>query len=265
MNQIRSIISRTSETSTSDNRTLNLIQNQLDYSQTKSTFHHTDNKTTNSSQFRFVQIVDLQTNGFLPRDLTAEQQTLLQRLDLQVAKLPFDKQRQFVQTQRFFVPKYLSTSAQTSTVGPVKRSRSEIFDQQIRKEHSFILRPNTKRRFFTRRDAFEQLLPFHLFAQPTTTKNDCDKFDEIFEKEAKRLLKSSERLQKSIERIVLTNDRQMIDTNVYDQYLIEKIQLEDLRDEVESRKRQKSNSFESPNFHCEPVMSDEAYFDLFQS
>lgn len=57
----------------------------------------------------------------------------------------------------------------------------------------------------------------------------------------------------------------MIDTNVYDQYLIEKIQLEDLRDEVVSRKRKKSNSFESSNFHYEPVMSDEAYFDLFQS
>jgi hypothetical protein len=44
-------------------------------------------------------------------ELTFEQKLQIQKLDMQIAALPVDKQQQFVRGQRELVPKYLAKNA----------------------------------------------------------------------------------------------------------------------------------------------------------
>ncbi|CAF5119993.1 unnamed protein product, partial [Rotaria sp. Silwood1] len=64
-------------------------------------------------KLRHVNLLDLQTQGILPMELTFEQKLQIQKLDMQIAALPIDKQQQFSRGQRELVPKYLAKNAAT--------------------------------------------------------------------------------------------------------------------------------------------------------
>jgi hypothetical protein len=62
-------------------------------------------------KLRHVNLLDLQTQGILPTELSFEQKLQIQKLDMQIAALPLDKQQQFARGQRELVPKYLAKNA----------------------------------------------------------------------------------------------------------------------------------------------------------
>ncbi|CAF3380749.1 unnamed protein product [Rotaria socialis] len=222
-------------------------------------------------KLRHVNLPDLQTQGILPMELTFEQKLQIQKLDMQIAALPIDKQQQFARGQRELVPKYLAKHAATGlnttttlTVNPrtkillgtpsastalinaannntrsLRISSADLIGQQLRKDQAHVLKPDFKSRFLTRGDAIKRLTRYHVFTKPAPpayepTDDECQQFDESFEIEAKRLLAASERLNVSISRFAVANDR--LNNDTCDKYLFEKMRLDDLREQLEVEK-----------------------------
>ena len=69
----------------------------------------------------------------MPLELTFEQKLQIQKLDMQIAALPADKQQQFARGQRDLVPKYLAKNAasglNTTTTLTVVRIASSGIDR----------------------------------------------------------------------------------------------------------------------------------------
>jgi len=278
-------------------------------------------------KLRHVNLVDLQAQGILPTELTFEQKLQIQKLDMQIAALPADKQEQFARSQRDLVPKYLAKNAasglnttSTLTVNPrtkillgapptstsnsatssttntrsLRISSADLIGQQLRKDQAYVLKPDFKSRFLTRGDAIKRLTRYHVFTKPASptyepNEDECQQFDEVFEIESKRLLNASERLNNSISRFSLSTDQ--FHNDACDKYLLEKMRLDDLRQQVEHEKHEyetwkkravekqnkpvgvpihhpRSSSPSANEFfpeHLEPTMSDAAYFELFNS
>ncbi|CAM4767509.1 unnamed protein product [Rotaria magnacalcarata] len=222
-------------------------------------------------KLRHVNLPDLQTQGILPMELTFEQKLQIQKLDMQIAALPIDKQQQFARGQRELVPKYLAKNAATGlsttttlTVNPrtkillgtpsastalinaannnarsLRISSADLIGQQLRKDQAHVLKPDFKSRFLTRGDAIKRLTRYHVFTKPAPptyepTSAECRQFDESFEIEAKRLLAASERLNVSISRFAVANDQ--LNNDTCDKYLFEKMRLDDLREQLEVEK-----------------------------
>lgn len=220
-------------------------------------------------KLRHVNLPDLQAQGILPMELTFEQKLQIQKLDMQIAALPIDKQQQFARGQRELVPKYLAKNAAsglntttTLTVNPrtkillgappgsaatlnnananttrsLRISSADLIGQQLRKDQAYVLKPDFKSRFLTRGDAIKRLTRYHVFTKPAPpayepTEDECRQFDESFEIEAKRLLNVSERINESISRFAICNDQ--LNNESYDKYLFEKMRLDDLREQLE--------------------------------
>jgi hypothetical protein len=220
-------------------------------------------------KLRHVNLPDLQAHGILPMELTFEQKLQIQKLDMQIAALPIDKQQQFARGQRELVPKYLAKNAAsglntttTLTVNPrtkillgappgsaaalnnananttrsLRISSADLIGQQLRKDQAHVLKPDFKSRFLTRGDAIKRLTRYHVLTKPAPpayepTDDECRQFDESFEIEAKRLLNVSERINESISRFTTCNDQ--ANNESYDKYLFEKMRLDDLREQLE--------------------------------
>ncbi|CAF1205153.1 unnamed protein product [Adineta steineri] len=225
-------------------------------------------------KLRHVNLPDLQAQGILPLELSFEQKLQIQKLDMQIAALPIDKQQQFARGQRELVPKYLAKNAasglnttSTLTVNPrtkillgappgsttvstlnttngnitrsLRISSADLIGQQLRKDQAHVLKPDFKSRFLTRGDAIKRLTRYHVFTKPAPpiyepTDDECRQFDESFEIEAKRLLTASERINESISRFAISNDQS--NNESYDKYLLEKMRLDDLREQLEIEK-----------------------------
>lgn len=68
-------------------------------------------------------------------ELSFEQKLQIQKLDMQIAALPLDKQQQFARGQRELVPKYLAKNA-ASGLNTTTTLTVVCFD--IRIDHSFV-------------------------------------------------------------------------------------------------------------------------------
>lgn len=73
-------------------------------------------------------------------ELTFEQKLQIQKLDMQIAALPIDKQQQFARGQRELVPKYLAKNAAsglntTSTLTVVGFRQSSSTDNGVSTRH----------------------------------------------------------------------------------------------------------------------------------
>ena len=83
-------------------------------------------------------------------ELTFEQKLQIQKLDMQIAALPIDKQQQFARGQRELVPKYLAKNAAsglntTTTLTVVSDSR---FSLSLKRQLILFFRILTRRSFW---------------------------------------------------------------------------------------------------------------------
>ncbi|CAF0880384.1 unnamed protein product [Adineta ricciae] len=288
-------------------------------------------------KLRHVNLPDLQAQKILPMELSLEKKLQIQKLEMQIAALPVEKQQQFARGQRELVPKYLAKNAAsgmntttTLTVNPrtkillgappgstvatanttintgnaniarsLRISSADLIGQQLRKDQTHVLKPDFKTRFLTRGDAIKRLTRYHVFTKPAPpayepTEDECRQFDESFEIEARSLLTASERINEAISRFTVSNDH--LNNESFDKYLLEKMQLDDLREQLEieksdyeTRKRRAididnrpsavpvidPNSSPPPatydflsnnsNYNLGPTMSDADYNELFNS
>ncbi|UJR31999.1 hypothetical protein I4U23_019469 [Adineta vaga] len=130
-------------------------------------------------------------------------------------------------------------TANANTTRSLRISSADLIGQQLRKDQTHVLKPDFKSRFLTRGDAIKRLTRYHVFTKPAPpayepTEDECQQFDESFEIEARRLLTASERINESISRFAVCNDHS--NNESYDKYLLEKMQLDDLREQLEIEK-----------------------------
>ena len=85
-------------------------------------------------------------------ELTFEQKLQIQKLDMQIAALPIDKQQQFARGQRELVPKYLAKNAAsglntTTTLTVVSDSRFSL-SLSLKRRLILFLRILTRKSFW---------------------------------------------------------------------------------------------------------------------
>ncbi|CAF0883594.1 unnamed protein product, partial [Didymodactylos carnosus] len=210
-------------------------------------------------KLKFINLVDLQTNGILPNELSREQKIYIQKLEMQVAQLPVDKQQQFIHSQRDLVPKYLAkhigTSASTTinlnsktkilfgtpsaTTKSLRITSADLLNQQLKKDHNAVLNPDFKSKFLNRTDAIKRLTRYHIYQKQLPndpTVKECQQFDESFECVSSELLLSIQNLKEKYSKFHFSNDQ--FDNYAHDSYILEKLHYDDMREEFENEKSQ---------------------------